>query len=172
MGEASRAVRERHRRGLLIVVFGWMTVLSVKRPTHAVSLLGFVDLPVNLAPFGSLLFTSVIVPKASFVGHLAASTMGYFVAWDLFAWMDWYWTGVLAFWVIVGFFSSLKTTTDMNLPFIRVLGSAGAGGDAFSGTDSPRAAAAIDRGLGTATTPSRARFAARTRTSDARRRRE
>jgi membrane associated rhomboid family serine protease len=139
---------ERYERvtavGYSCVVFGWMTVLSVKRPTHALSLLGFINLPVNLAPFGSLVFTSVIVPRASFVGHLAGILMGYLVAWGCFQWMNWYWTGVLAFWVIVGFFSSLKATTDVHLPFIRVLGSAGAGGDAFSGTGT-RLGGGVDR---------------------------
>jgi len=34
--------------------------------------------------------------------------MGYLIAWDLFAWLDGYWAGVLAFWVLVVFFWSLK----------------------------------------------------------------
>ena len=41
-----------------------------------------------LAPFGSLLFTSLVVPQASFIGHLAGIATGYLVAWDAFAWPD------------------------------------------------------------------------------------
>ena len=106
--------------GYSCVVFGWMTVLSVRQPTHSLSLLGIVNLPINLAPFGSLLFTSIIVPQASFVGHLAGIVMGYLVAWDLFVWVDWYWFAVMLFWVGVVFFGSLKATTNLSLPFIQV----------------------------------------------------
>lgn len=119
--------------GYSCVVFGWMTVLAVKRPTHAVKFFGLVELPVNLAPFGSLIFTSVVVPKASFVGHLAGIAMGYFVAWDLFAWMDRYWTAVLAFWIAIVFFASLKATTEVNLPFIQVLAGGGIAGNPIAG---------------------------------------
>ena len=62
--------------GYSCVVFGWMTVLSVKQPTHSFSLLGYINLPINLAPFGSLIFCSIIVPQASFIGHLAGIVMG------------------------------------------------------------------------------------------------
>lgn len=40
----------------------------------------------NLAPFASLGFVSVIVPKASFVGHLAGIVAGFPVAWHLVDW--------------------------------------------------------------------------------------
>ena len=67
-----RMGHERYERvtavGYSCVVFGWMTVLSVRQPTSSLSLLGYVQLPVNLAPFGSPIFTSVVVPQASFVG--------------------------------------------------------------------------------------------------------
>ena len=78
--------------GYSAVVFGWMTILSVKRPTSSLVLIGgAVNLPVNLAPFASLAFTSIVVPRASFVGHLAGIVMGYLIAWDLFAWFNWRW---------------------------------------------------------------------------------
>ena len=38
--------------------------------------LGYINLPINLAPFGSLIFCSIIVPQASFIGHLAGIVMG------------------------------------------------------------------------------------------------
>lgn len=126
--------------GYSCVVFGWMTVLSVRQPTHSLSLLGVVNLPINLAPFGSLIFTSIIVPQASFVGHLAGIVMGYLVGWDLFVWVDWYWFAVILFWVGVVFLGSLKATTNLSLPFIQVHwnplsgSSAAAGSGGMTGT--------------------------------------
>ena len=92
----TRFRREEYERvtavGYSAVVFGWMTILSVKRPTSSLVLIGgAVNLPVNLAPFASLAFTSIVVPRASFVGHLAGIVMGYLIAWDLFAWFNWRW---------------------------------------------------------------------------------
>ncbi|CAM9819415.1 unnamed protein product [Scytosiphon promiscuus] len=40
-------------------------------------------LPVNFGPFASLVVTQVIVPRASFTGHLAGIIMGYPLAWGL-----------------------------------------------------------------------------------------
>ena len=75
--------------GYSCVVFGWMTYVAVKgAPSGVLSLFGAARVPVNLAPFGSLLFTSLVVPQASFIGHLAGIVTGYLVAWDAFAWLD------------------------------------------------------------------------------------
>ena len=112
-----RMGHERYERvtavGYSCVVFGWMTVLSVRQPTSSLSLLGYVQLPVNLAPFGSLIFTSIIVPQASFVGHLAGIVVGYAVAWGAFAWMNWWWTGALALALATAVATSLDATTDL-----------------------------------------------------------
>ena len=112
-----RMGHERYERvtavGYSCVVFGWMTVLSVRQPTSSISLLGYVRLPVNLAPFGSLIFTSVVVPQASFVGHLAGIVAGYAVAWGAFAWMNWWWTGALALATATAIATSLDATTDL-----------------------------------------------------------
>jgi membrane associated rhomboid family serine protease len=75
--------------GYSCVVFGWMTYVAVKgAPSGVLSLFGAARVPVNLAPFGSLLFTSLVVPQASFIGHLAGIVIGYLVAWDAFKWLD------------------------------------------------------------------------------------
>ena len=77
---------ERYERvtavGYSCVVFGWMTVLSVKRPTHALSP-RFHRSPrepraLRLAPVHLC-----HRPRASFVGHLAGILMGYLVAWGV-----------------------------------------------------------------------------------------
>lgn len=52
--------------GYSCVVFGWMTILSVKQPSSKLSLFGFLSLPISFAPFESLIFTSIIVPQAEF----------------------------------------------------------------------------------------------------------
>lgn len=38
----------------------------------------------SLAPFGALVITSIIVPRASFVGHLSGILMGYFMAYIIY----------------------------------------------------------------------------------------
>ena len=47
--------------------------------TSTYTLLG-VSVPANLMPFGALVLTSIIVPQASFLGHLAGIISGYLVA--------------------------------------------------------------------------------------------
>jgi hypothetical protein len=47
--------------------------------------------------------------------------------------MDRYWTAVLAFWIAIVFFASLKATTEVNLPFIQVLGGGGIAGNPIAG---------------------------------------
>ena len=38
----------------------------------------------SLAPFGALVITSIIVPQASFIGHLSGIIMGYFMAYVIY----------------------------------------------------------------------------------------
>ena len=150
-----RMGHERYERvtavGYSCVVFGWMTVLSVRQPTSSISLLGYVRLPVNLAPFGSLIFTSVVVPQASFVGHLAGIVAGYAVAWGAFAWMNWWWTGALALATATAVATSLDATTDLfDFPAARRLRSMTLAGwqPASAGAGSRGAFAGVGRKLG------------------------
>jgi ABC-type proline/glycine betaine transport system permease subunit len=48
--------------------------------TATYSLFGAVPIPANLMPLGALVFTSVILPQASFLGHLAGLVAGYVMA--------------------------------------------------------------------------------------------
>ena len=41
--------------GYSCVVFGWMTILSVKQPSSKLDLFGFLSLPISFAPFESLI---------------------------------------------------------------------------------------------------------------------
>ncbi len=82
--------REQYRTttavGYSCVLFGWMTVLAVKQPggITMLPLFGALSLPMWLTPFGSLLFTSLVIPKASFVGHLAGILAGYLICIPIF----------------------------------------------------------------------------------------
>lgn len=122
--------------GYSCVVFGWMTVLSVKQPSSKLNLFGFLSLPISFAPFESLVFTSIIVPQASFLGHLSGIVVGYAIAWGLIHGMTNYWALSLLGWIVLVFVLSLKksgvldlnfieieSVTDPSLPSVRFLGS-------------------------------------------------
>ena len=72
--------------GYSCVLFGWMTVLAVKQPggITMLPLFGALNLPMWLTPFGSLLFTSLVIPRASFVGHLSGILAGYLISIPVF----------------------------------------------------------------------------------------
>lgn len=53
-------------------------------------LFGVANLPMWLTPFGSLLFTSLVIPKASFVGHLAGILAGYLISIPVFDYLPAY----------------------------------------------------------------------------------
>ncbi|EOY04835.1 RHOMBOID-like protein 13 isoform 1 [Theobroma cacao] len=121
--------------GYSCVVFGWMTILSVKQPSSKLDLFGFLSLPISFAPFESLIFTSIIVPQASFLGHLSGIIVGYAIAWGLIHGMTNYWAVSMLGWVAVVFVFSLKhsgaydfnfleieSVTDPSLPSLRFIG--------------------------------------------------
>ncbi|PKI36292.1 hypothetical protein CRG98_043318 [Punica granatum] len=122
--------------GYSCVVFGWMTILSVKQPSSKLDLFGVLSLPISFAPFESLIFTSIIVPQASFLGHLSGIIVGYSIAWGLIHGMNNYWAISMLCWTGVVFISSLKRSgawdlsfleiepvTDPSLPSVRIIGS-------------------------------------------------
>ena len=59
-------------------------------------------IPGHLLPFGSLVLTQVLIPRASFVGHLAGILVGYAVGFGAFAWMTPWWSLSLAAWTTIG----------------------------------------------------------------------
>ncbi|KAJ6733909.1 RHOMBOID-LIKE PROTEIN 13 [Salix koriyanagi] len=122
--------------GYSCVVFGWITILAVKQPSSKLDLFGFLSLPISFAPFESLIFTSIIVPQASFLGHLSGIVVGYAIAWGLIHGMNNYWAISMLGWIVVVFVVSLKrsgaydlkffeieSVTDPSLPSVRFLGS-------------------------------------------------
>lgn len=106
--------------GYSCVVFGWMTILAVRQPSLKLNLFGLLNLPISFAPFESLVFTSIIVPQASFLGHLSGILVGYLIGWGVVQGMSLYWTVTLSFWIALGFLWSLSRSTSYELPYLEV----------------------------------------------------
>ncbi|XP_060215927.1 RHOMBOID-like protein 13 [Lycium barbarum] len=106
--------------GYSCVVFGWMTILSVKQPSSKLNLFGFLSLPISFAPFESLIFTSIIVPQASFIGHLSGIIVGYAVGWGLIHGMNNYWAVTMLGWTVLVFVFSLKKSGTFDLNFLEI----------------------------------------------------
>jgi len=67
--------------GYSCVLFGWMSYLAVTAGSNASFIvLGFA-IPAHVYPWAALVFTSVVIPQASFVGHLAGILAGYATGW-------------------------------------------------------------------------------------------
>ncbi|XP_072972663.1 RHOMBOID-like protein 13 [Typha angustifolia] len=106
--------------GYSCVVFGWMTILAVKQPSSKLNLFGVLSLPISFAPFESLIFTSIIVPQASFIGHLSGIVVGYSIGWGLIHGMNNYWAVSMLGWIILVFIWSLKRTGAFDFSFIEI----------------------------------------------------
>lgn len=106
--------------GYSCVVFGWMTILAVKQPSSKLNLFGVLSLPISFAPFESLIFTSIIVPQASFIGHLSGIVVGYSIAWGLIHGMNNYWAVTMLGWIMLMFILSLKRTRAFDFSFIEI----------------------------------------------------
>eukprot|EP00245_Coleochaete_scutata_P006412 TRINITY_DN20837_c0_g1_i1.p1 TRINITY_DN20837_c0_g1~~TRINITY_DN20837_c0_g1_i1.p1 ORF type:complete len:268 (+),score=22.68 TRINITY_DN20837_c0_g1_i1:371-1174(+) len=102
------------------VVFGWMTVLSQKMPTSTLDVFGVLSLPINLAPFESLIFTSILVPQASFIGHLSGIIVGYSIAFGLWRGLTDYWAVNLSIWVALTCIVTLKRSGAVDMPYFQI----------------------------------------------------
>ncbi|XP_038875918.1 RHOMBOID-like protein 13 [Benincasa hispida] len=106
--------------GYSCVVFGWMTILSVRQPSSKLDLFGFLSLPISFAPFESLIFTSIIVPQASFLGHLSGIIVGYAIAWGFIHGMNNFWSFCMLGWVVLVFIFSLKKSNTYDFDFLEI----------------------------------------------------
>ncbi|GAA0161823.1 serine protease [Lithospermum erythrorhizon] len=68
-----------------------MTILAVRQPSLKLELFEFLSLLISFAPFESLIFTVIIVPQASFLGHLSGIVVGYAIAWGVIHGVNKYW---------------------------------------------------------------------------------
>lgn len=94
--------------GFSCVLFAWMVALSVRQsqycpiflfpsfcvdtwqiplPSALAGALGIPSIPVNIGPLTLLVFTKVLIPRSSFVGHLSGIVIGYPLAWSLLHWL-------------------------------------------------------------------------------------
>lgn len=110
------------------VIFGLMTVGHVAAKQSKISFFGL-SIPLSLAPFGSLLLTQILVPNASFVGHLSGIIAGYMYSWGFFSWFGNDFFAFALFWSVVLLVWSVKTTTNINIPFIQIGGPVDDDGD-------------------------------------------
>lgn len=101
------------------VIFGIMTVGYMSAKQSKISLFGF-SIPLSLAPFGSLLLTQLLVPGASFVGHLSGIIAGYMYSWGFFSWLGNDFFAFALFWSVVLLVWSIKTTSNFDIPFIQI----------------------------------------------------
>lgn len=107
--------------GYSCVVFGWMSNLSVAPGAAAkYSILGMAQIPMWTAPFGSLVITSILVPRASFLGHLSGILVGYVIGFGVFNELNLFWTLSLGGWAILGVVISLVRSGTITIPFVQV----------------------------------------------------
>jgi len=107
--------KETYTLGYSGVVFGWMSISSIVGPSNW-NILGL-PIPTALAPFVSLILTQLIIPNASFVGHLAGIVIGYLIAFGVFGWFSNFLFVVSSQWFLIVFIWSLIKTTSLPLPF-------------------------------------------------------
>lgn len=65
--------------GYSSVIFGWMAFLAVTSGSSMSVLVFGMTIPSHVYPWAALVLTSIIIPQASFVGHLAGILAGYSV---------------------------------------------------------------------------------------------
>ncbi|KXZ41763.1 hypothetical protein GPECTOR_291g781 [Gonium pectorale] len=90
--------------GYSCVLFGWMALLAARAPAGhrgGFNLLGLATVPMAAAPFLLLAITQLIIPNASFLGHLSGILAGLLMASGALDWLTPYWTACLAFWAAV-----------------------------------------------------------------------
>jgi membrane associated rhomboid family serine protease len=106
--------------GYSCVVFGWMTILAVKQPSLKMNFFYVLSLLISFAPFESLIFTSIMAPQASFIGHLSGIIVGYSIAWGLIHGMNNYWMITMLGWIALVFVLSMKRTRSMELSVFEI----------------------------------------------------
>jgi len=105
--------------GYSCVVFGWLTILSQISAQNYITIFNL-QIPLSLAPFGSLIFTQILIPQASFIGHLSGIIIGYLISWNLFWWFDNTLFYTCFTWTLIGFIYSIKTNSKFDISFIQM----------------------------------------------------
>ena len=64
--------------------------------------MGMATLPIPLAPPGFLIFTYLVIPKSSLVGHLSGILVGYLIASGALNPLNLYWMLSISAWMGIG----------------------------------------------------------------------
>jgi membrane associated rhomboid family serine protease len=137
------------------VIFGWMTVMQVLQPSGSMPIFGGFSIPYILAPFGSLLITQLIVPRASFLGHLSGIFAGYLIGFGFFNWVEGYWLWTSVLYAVFVMVVSIRANPNLNLvsrfvqlspEFVRVTGLGGSQAD-IEGAAAPTTQRYMDNGI-------------------------
>eukprot|EP01097_Dermamoeba_algensis_P010212 TRINITY_DN7455_c0_g1_i1.p1 TRINITY_DN7455_c0_g1~~TRINITY_DN7455_c0_g1_i1.p1 ORF type:complete len:252 (-),score=17.84 TRINITY_DN7455_c0_g1_i1:10-765(-) len=103
--------------GYSCVVFGLMSILCMMTPEYRFNILG-VSVPITIAPFSSLIFTQLLVPNASFIGHLAGVLVGFAIFFGIFDWMSTVHFVLFSVWMGIASLYSLQHTFPSLVKFI------------------------------------------------------
>lgn len=79
------------------------------------SLMGMATLPMPLAPLGFLMFTYLVIPKSSLVGHLSGILVGYLIASGALDPLNLYWMLSISAWMGIGTSFPLSSIVDAQL---------------------------------------------------------
>lgn len=110
--------REQSSVGYSAVLFGWMALISLENPLMVSKFMGILPMPSILRPFASLLFIQVLVPRASFIGHMGGIAIGFAVGLGCFYWFTDYLFLCTLFWSIVFLVYNLKMYSQLSMPCI------------------------------------------------------
>ncbi|CAK0783631.1 hypothetical protein CVIRNUC_006830 [Coccomyxa viridis] len=106
--------------GYSAVIFGWMTILAATG-VASFSVFGFGNIPMYLTPFASLILTSIIIPRASFMGHLSGILVGFLAATGALDWLTLWWLASLAVWAAAITVYHMVRTERLQVPGLRML---------------------------------------------------
>ncbi|GLC35006.1 hypothetical protein PLESTM_000268600 [Pleodorina starrii] len=148
------AERQRHTLmvGYSCVLFGWMTAIAWRPRGQGnggarFGLLGVASVPMAAAPFLLLLLTQLLLPHASFLGHLSGVLAGLLLASGALDWITPYWTACLLSWLVIGICYGLALEGRLGTSYIRLLPY---GGDSVieDGSETSRLVDLMERGGG------------------------
>lgn len=103
--------------GYSCVICGLMTIIDTF--SSSVNFFGF-DIPWSISPFLNIIVTSILIPNASFIGHLSGVLIGYLIRWHFVDWI----TPKLFYniipWVLLLFFINYLKTNSNSFSFIKI----------------------------------------------------
>lgn len=109
--------REVYSIGFSGVVCGLMTIMTLY--TSSINFFGF-NLPWSFAPFFYILLTQLIIPHASFIGHLSGVLVGFMYRWHFFVWISDKLFVFLLPWIVFLFYSNYAKTNRNSVSWFRV----------------------------------------------------